>query len=351
MQAQPPSTSSCRHLHFIPVIIGIQPDIVSFGRERFGGISASTSFTLMELQHRDFKQGFLFISRDSTSPTTPSASPNLVNVNSNLAVDDVLKLSAAPFRWLYSGNSYNPLQIGPNYIKAFAAGRQQTLHLSDSQPRTLEKLGEIYRSINGHACPKYGATQGKALALKMSPFLAPLVYHEPGVTTSNQQKAVKEVGNFPKRIPHSTLNLSRDIMSSASRTRSSTGQLSIFYKGQVNVYSNVSSAKVQDIMLLAATGNPSAQCLELITKKTCRSHANSGNENTLNIINLNRSAEPPYHQRLFHEDQEDSPIPRHSDTVLKEEPIVPRYLPQAQKASLARFLKRRKERLMARCPY
>ncbi|MCO5557289.1 hypothetical protein L7F22_010850 [Adiantum nelumboides] len=264
-------------------------------------------------------------------------------------------------------------------IRIYGTGRPQSDKLCSSNSQE-QMLGKKYYSLHGHQDPKNGVTKSNLLAvnpvndhsrttaLKVFPLLQPSVLcpQEPGFAVIARQQVFKEGGSFCKaHIVPFPLDPSRDVeVSSDSCTRSSTCgcQLTIFYQGQVNVYNNVSSAMAQHIVLFGAGGDhPSVQYPELSAKDyasqlACSPYANADqNEKILNIINV---SERPYTtqangpsacSRTVQDNLEDSSIARLSDK--EAEPVVPQSLLQARKASLARFLERRKARLMTTFPY
>ncbi|GAB2279957.1 hypothetical protein Dimus_014593 [Dionaea muscipula] len=151
------------------------------------------------------------------------------------------------------------------------------------------------------------------------------------------------------------------------------GQMTIFYAGTVNVYDDISPEKAQAIMLLA--GNGSSICLnqspqqvqapspkpvvatsDLVSNQPINSQPNTdppahtgpgsaSNSNDETVANKTSgvSTAPvgkPEPQRIV---SSLSPIPLTT--------MIPSAVPLARKASLARFLEKRKERVMSIAPY
>ncbi|KAL9254941.1 TIFY 6B-like protein [Drosera capensis] len=146
------------------------------------------------------------------------------------------------------------------------------------------------------------------------------------------------------------------------------GQMTIFYEGTVSVYDDISPERAQAIMLLAGNGssvtfNPKNQhqatgpnpgdktgnqplnsqpCADPATIVHSGSVSNSSDEvigNKPTGVTIAPVVKPGL-QRVV---SSLSPVPLTS--------MIPSAIPQARKASLARFLEKRKERMMSVAPY
>lgn len=162
-----------------------------------------------------------------------------------------------------------------------------------------------------------------------------------------------------------------------------TAQLTIFYAGTVNVYDDIPADKAQGLMLLAASARP--------TKMTNQPPRNSLMPMAMATGGHAPSISSPFPPSLpsrmcpaTPQDPLQKPQPTSqpnpsaavssstgdsqanknlvtsvsqqeasmsSATVITQAPVAPREVPQARKASLARFLEKRKERFGTKAPY
>ncbi|KAI0524859.1 hypothetical protein KFK09_004249 [Dendrobium nobile] len=164
------------------------------------------------------------------------------------------------------------------------------------------------------------------------------------------------------------------------KTTPTTAQLTIFYAGSVNVYDDVPWDKAQDVMLKASEGSKATTnalprskgslCDGLIvsqTPKTLNNHVVSSCSGLLNTLSLasckgnqsesgsmttddkvgaKRTGTP-----VSTRQDETSITMNNSMAAAATATITPRAVPQARKASLARFLEKRKERVSNTMPY
>ncbi|KAL3335453.1 hypothetical protein AABB24_031596 [Solanum stoloniferum] len=126
----------------------------------------------------------------------------------------------------------------------------------------------------------------------------------------------------------------------APRTSPRPAQLTMFYAGSVCVYDNISPEKAEAIMLLA--GN--APISTTIRNLPSLDHNNNNNTNETTIIRSMGVLKSPSNTTEVSKivtSQESRQSPSHNLSAV----------PQARKASLARFLERRKERVVSASPY
>ncbi|KAK6931623.1 Tify domain [Dillenia turbinata] len=155
-----------------------------------------------------------------------------------------------------------------------------------------------------------------------------------------------------------------------------SAQLTIFYAGAVNVYDDITPEKAQAIMFLAGQGASMASNGVKVPEPTLKLSAGDGVHITQPISTppcsalsspISVTSHPIAQTRSGASSNEES-VPTKSigvsaAPVIKDAPkisssggpvtatMVPSAVPQARKASLARFLEKRKERVMNAAPY
>jgi jasmonate ZIM domain-containing protein len=138
----------------------------------------------------------------------------------------------------------------------------------------------------------------------------------------------------------------------------SNGTMTIFYGGSVCVYDDISPEKVKAIMLLAGNGTKMQQEISIPTKKDGFNISQSypsplpssqprGGSSSNNEVTIIRSLGP----LVTPTNTLESPIVATSVGSTPTKVIQQVGLPQARKASLTRFLEKRKERAMSTSPY
>ncbi|XP_068663814.1 protein TIFY 6B-like isoform X2 [Aristolochia californica] len=185
--------------------------------------------------------------------------------------------------------------------------------------------------------------------------------------TSSTIASIKQqpLGGIPVTTPHSVIPMT-GTYAPRSNSKPSTGsaQLTIFYGGTVNVYDDITVEKAQAIMFLAGNGNANPNttrtpvnisapmkpepCSGLSSPISVTSHSNaqsgSGSshpEDLLSSKSVGTLAAP----------SSSKPEPCPQIPISTSTSLMPAAVPQARKASLARFLEKRKERVMNAAPY
>lgn len=120
----------------------------------------------------------------------------------------------------------------------------------------------------------------------------------------------------------------------ASSPASLSAQLTLFYGGTVNVYDNVPADKAQAIMSLAGSSNP-WPVKELSSP-------------SMQALNMPGVVTSPFNRFQVPKDRQTQEL---SSLLVPCQAVVPKALPLARKASLARFLEKRKERIRLMAPY
>ncbi|BFG33210.1 hypothetical protein CerSpe_194830 [Prunus speciosa] len=221
-------------------------------------------------------------------------------------------------------------------------------------------------------------------------FSTPLLQSHPpvGQNMAGSTTKLQPVGGVPVVAPVSLLPSKSSLVGTAdlrnaSKSSGAPAQLTIFYAGSVNVYDDISPEKAQAIMLLAGNGPSPTHCKAptiaqvpapiprpspsdgvfrnqahitstisgLPSPLSVTSHASShsggafSSTNELAIVKpVGTSASP-----IDHSEASKVVVSSVGSAMTNLIPAVP--VPQARKASLARFFEKRKERMMTTLPY
>lgn len=135
--------------------------------------------------------------------------------------------------------------------------------------------------------------------------------------------------------------------------------LTIFYAGSVQVFNNISAEQAQAIIRLASVGDVQGNPVDPDVMSMNRTATSFPQDKSLNILRSNQAVvnqqakanevnELTTNMQL---DFEHLNIPAPSSPGHSGQPLVPTALPHARKASLARFLEKRRERAHSKCPY
>eukprot|EP00250_Pteridium_aquilinum_P033201 c5312_g1_i2 orf=369-1538(+) len=273
-----------------------------------------------------------------------------------------------------------------------AAGRPQFLSFNDSQDQKhVERVNENYQQkhARGHENAVLGSTaldcslvansstDHSGSGMKAFPFMAP-IFHELAVTSKVEQipgasgrgpAGQALTPDLPARNHWPPGVASPRMLPSDSCIKPSSAQLTIFYAGKVNVYNDVFLTKAQEIMRTAAAGDflppnmdmSSRKPASLLTPHVPRSHI-SADHPWESFQKDQHTCQPdqfggdqvvisPLPVSIPRSPQAESSKPNNQNAFLENESVILQALPQARKASLARFLEKRKERVLSKSPY
>jgi len=231
-------------------------------------------------------------------------------------------------------------------------------------------------------CPAYESASGEIQNAQSGHLLAGAGQNFSGVTTKQQF-----FGGIPLTFPHSALPSLGSVAGITQpwfNTKVSGGpaQLTIFYAGTVNVYDDISPEKAQAIMFLAGNGasiasnvaQSRAQVQPPISKLAAadaflRNHPvnappGSGLSSPMSVsshpVGQSCSGSTSNNEVMTAkvtgvtttpENKVEPPKIVTSGGPVAATTMLPSAVPQARKASLARFLEKRKERVMNSAPY
>lgn len=144
--------------------------------------------------------------------------------------------------------------------------------------------------------------------------------------------------------------------------KSNAMQLTIFYGGHVNVYNNIPFDRAEAIMHLAAKGDsmplnestPPLGVSHVLAAPGFRQPATAAENLCFNAqmrAPVLFAADQASQSGPLGNGQFECPTPNIPSTATSPQPVVPRALPLARKASLARFLEKRKERMQMLSPF
>uniref|UniRef100_A0A5B7ALI5 Protein TIFY n=2 Tax=Davidia involucrata TaxID=16924 RepID=A0A5B7ALI5_DAVIN len=157
-----------------------------------------------------------------------------------------------------------------------------------------------------------------------------------GVSTRNaapMSRNLKSMNLFPQQtgfastVPKEEVPKKAD--SSVIKSEPETAQMTIFYAGQVIVFNDFPADKAKEVMLVASKAGSGDSNSSLVQKPL---------EST-NLVPSGSNVVPNFGNNLVQEH-----VPRPSQPIVTDLPI-------ARKASLSRFLEKRKDRITAKAPY
>lgn len=246
-------------------------------------------------------------------------------------------------------------------------------------------------SSSAHPGAEYGVFPSSNLSFPMQSFgqhLGPLSILK-GQQAVSGACGAPSMAN-PSPIQHSFFPDFAGVYPSTRATSKSTSipgnppsaQLTIFYAGTVNVYDDIPADKAQGLMLLAASARPTkmtnqpprSSLMSMVVatgghtpisspfppslpNRVCsmtpqaplQKPQASSQPNPSAAVSLSTGDSQANQNLATSISQQEASMS--SATVITPAPVAPRAVPQARKASLARFLEKRKERIGTKAPY
>ncbi|XP_077241101.1 protein TIFY 6B-like isoform X2 [Tasmannia lanceolata] len=291
----------------------------------------------------------------------------------------------------HSSSGFQPMLA----MDAFDSNNRSSCGVVTQKCFNIERQGPQFaisaypaQSIDAHGISAHPAHEIRRFPVSNHPFSAAtnnpfLQIHGPNATTGSMMQ--QPLGGIPVTMPHSTVPIMGSMGGTftpnprnLSKPSATPAQLTIFYAGTVNVYDNIPPEKVQEIMFLAANGSamtakaanlksqmqasapkPSmgdavhgnqshvtSPCSGLSSSISVTSHtgaqSGTGSSNTDDLMALKSNGAPS--------SQVETPKAVTAISSATTAALMPA-VPQARKASLARFLEKRKERVMNTAPY
>ncbi|KAI4329983.1 hypothetical protein MLD38_028301 [Melastoma candidum] len=203
-----------------------------------------------------------------------------------------------------------------------------------------------YHAVSSFPLPQFQAQPGFNHEMKKFPsrshlgqpiINAPVIHSRPPVLSS-PHFAIGHTPNFPSSHLQMGASVSRD--TNAPKSPASPTQLTIFFGGSIYVYDDVPAEKAQAIMSLARSSSSATPSKPVPTTRIQSQNvtlsinpACDGNKSSMLSFSSVRSHQVKTQQ-----------------VVMTNCPVAVA-IPQARKVSLARFLERRKERIIKASPY
>ncbi|XP_051123208.1 protein TIFY 6B-like isoform X2 [Andrographis paniculata] len=202
------------------------------------------------------------------------------------------------------------------------------------------------------------ASFNNQMNLKLSPF-APASVHRSFIDPNpmgSLSLASQPVPPVPFSNPVTAVPSSTDLRNGSKIPQNPSNQLTIFYNGSVCVYDNISSNKAQAIMLLAGNGSPAPRAPVLDPFVVSQPHVRTSSPIEVTPLSI----APPVVHPCNNDTIPTKPARAFMPSSFVAEPLkaantakfVPSdTVPQFRKKSLARFLEKRKERVINASPY
>ncbi|KAI5579921.1 hypothetical protein POPTR_008G133400v4 [Populus trichocarpa] len=290
---------------------------------------------------------------------------------------DGCKESGSGMQWPFSNKVSTPRHSTAEIQKLFNLNRQGGTHFS----LTAYPVQHDVHSMHHPHDVKMFPVSNHAIPISMGNHFFKNHYPATGQNMAGTTTKPQLLGGIPVTAPHSILPMVGSVAGvtdSSVRASGSPAQLTIFYAGSVNVYDDISPEKAQAIMFLAGNGpsissnlaqpivqvqasssKPAAAdlspvnqpimstppCSRLSSPSHTGAQSGSGSTSTEEIMATKTTGALTTHVTK----------PEHTKTAnvvgsVTTTTMIPS-VPQARKASLARFLEKRKERVMNAAPY
>ncbi|KAJ6989506.1 protein TIFY 6B-like isoform X1 [Populus alba x Populus x berolinensis] len=292
---------------------------------------------------------------------------------------DGCKESGSGMQWPFSNKVSAPRHSTAEIQKLFNLNRQGGTHFS----LTAYPVQHDVHSMHHPHDVKMFPVSNHAIPISMGNHFFKNHYPATGQNMDGTGTTTKPqlLGGIPVTAPHSILPMVGSVAGvtdSSVQASGSPAQLTIFYAGSVNVYDDISPEKAQAIMFLAGNGSSISSNLAQPTVQVQASSSKPAAAD-LSPVNQPRVSTPPY-SRLSSPSHTGAQSgsgststeeimatkttgavtthvtkPEHPKTAnvvgsVTTTTMIPS-VPQARKASLARFLEKRKERVMNAAPY
>lgn len=209
----------------------------------------------------------------------------------------------------------------------------QTCSLLSQYLKEKGSLGDLSLGINGNGKPEIFRQTGPTTT-------TPIMNFFPVVKKTGELSGVSSPNAFPLAsmdlFPQQSGFASKEevpnkVDSSANKSEQETAQMTIFYGGKVIVFNDFPAEKAKEVMLLAS--KESSQ-----RPTTFASMPVQNPIEPINLVPASANVVSNFGNRIQERPQQ-TPQPRVTE------------IPIARKASLTRFLEKRKDRITARAPY
>lgn len=261
-----------------------------------------------------------------------------------------------------------------------SGGRQQFFPFNSSQEKRglVGNVHDAYQLMHAGGHGNYAsncnstansAPDPSGSGMMVFPFVAPHLHEQSSTARVHQIPfARSQAQTFPLLVG----GVSPARMQPAdSSIKPNSSQLTIFYAGRVNVFDDVSSIKAEEIMVMAASGISLSSNMAMFSGTPVQMipPPPSGSLKNADAAEFSRMDPSTCQPDQIARDQvaigpplptnsipqapqtEESYTPGTQSTYIDNETACPQALPQARKASLTRFLQRRKERVLTNSPY